>query len=169
MEILFKDLQEGQNLLSFQETQESLSLKPGDLFLMKPVEVSLSVVRSKDKLTFSGLIKALSEPECARCLKLFTTTLEARIKFILDQSEAATGAQFQDDDYQFISKAVPRYDITPRVREALLLSLPIRFLCSPDCQGLCPKCGVDLNLQKCGCKKDDPDSRWGKLEQLLKE
>ncbi|OGC90101.1 MAG: hypothetical protein A2142_04865 [candidate division Zixibacteria bacterium RBG_16_48_11] len=169
MEIHFKDLAEGHNDLCFQETQESLSLKPQDLFLMKPVEVSLTVIKTKEKLAFYGKMEAWAEPECARCLKLFAITLKAEVKFILDQSEAASRAEFQDDDYQSVSKAVATYNLTQRLREALLLSLPMRFLCSPDCQGLCPKCGANLNIEKCGCKKEEIDPRWGKLEQMLKE
>ena len=39
-------------------------------------------------------------------------------------------------------------------------------LCRPDCRGLCPVCGVDLNQQSCSCGKDDIDPRWEKLKNL---
>ena len=167
MEIIIKDLAEGQNQLAFQETQERLSLKPNDLFLMKPVEVILSILKSKEKLTFYGRITALAEPECARCLKLFPATLQAEIKFILDQSEAVGSAEIKDDDYEYIPNTAASYDITNRIREALLLNLPMRFLCSPDCKGLCPSCGTNLNTKECKCQKEEIDSRWEKLQELL--
>jgi uncharacterized protein len=166
MEIIIKDLAEGQNQIAFQETQESLRLKPSELFLMRPVEVRVSVLRSKDKLTFYGRITALAEPECARCLKLFPNTLEAEIRFILDSSEAAGGTEIQDDDYEFVSKTVASYDMTNRIREALLLNLPMRFLCSPDCKGLCPTCGTNLNTRECNCQKEEIDPRWEKLKRV---
>lgn len=169
MEIRFKDLLEGQNYFSFQETQESLSLKPDEAFLMNPAEIDMLVFRSKDKFTFQGTIKALLEAECARCLTLCQFPLQAEIKFILDQTEVAVAPEIQDDDYQFISKAAPAYNLIPRLREALILSVPMRFLCQSDCKGLCPKCGLNLNLETCNCKPEEIDPRWGKLEQLLNQ
>jgi len=169
MEIRFKDLIEGQNHFSFQETQEALSLKPDEVFLMNPAEIELYVFRSKDKSTFQGKIKALLEGECARCLTLCQFPLQAEIKFILDQTEAGIEPEMQDDDYQFISKGVPTYNLIPRLREALILSVPMRFLCQSDCRGLCPQCGANLNLEECDCKPEQIDPRWGKLEQLLNQ
>ena len=169
MEIRFKDLIEGQNHLFFQETQESLSLKPEEVFLMNPAEIDMLVFRSKDKLTFQVKIKALLEGECARCLTLCQFPLQAEIKFILDQTEVTVAPEIQDDDYQFISKGVPTYNLIPRLREALILSVPMRFLCQSDCRGLCPQCGANLNLEECDCKPEQVDPRWGKLEQLLNQ
>jgi uncharacterized protein len=169
MEIRFKDLLEGQNHLVFQETQDSLSLKPEEVFLMNPVEIDLYVIKSADKFTFQAKVSALLEAECARCLKLFQHPLRSEIKFVIDQTDIAGGADFQDDDYIFLSKAIPAYGLVPRIKEALILNLPMRFLCSPECKGLCPHCGKDLNLQTCNCKKEEIDPRWGKLEQLIKE
>ncbi|MEA4815138.1 MAG: DUF177 domain-containing protein [Oscillospiraceae bacterium] len=40
------------------------------------------------------------------------------------------------------------------------------MLCSPDCKGLCPRCGANLNLGPCGCKKET-DSRWSALDSLF--
>lgn len=169
MEIRFKDLIEGQNHFSFQETQESLSLKPEEVFLMNPAEIDLFIFKSKDKFTFQGKIKALLEAECARCLTLCQFPLQAEIKFILDQTEVAGAPEIQDDDYQFISKGAPTYNLIPRLREALILSVPMRFLCQSDCRGLCPQCGANLNLEVCDCKPEQIDPRWGKLEQLLNQ
>ena len=169
MQIHFKDLLEGQNHLVFQETQGSLSLKPEDIFLMNPVDIDLFIFRSEQKFTFQGKISALVEAECARCLRLFSFPAQAEIKFILDQTEVPDSAETQDDDYQFISKALPTYDLIPRIREALILGLPMRLLCSPNCKGLCPQCGTNLNQQSCNCKMYQIEPRWGKLEQLIKE
>ena len=44
-------------------------------------------------------------------------------------------------------------DLAAAVEEALLLDLPMRFLCREDCKGLCPVCGKDLNTELCTCPK----------------
>lgn len=62
-------------------------------------------------------------------------------------------------------------DITDEIREDILLEMPVRFLCSEDCKGLC-LCGADLNTEKCRCgkkKKEDPpaeDHTWDALDGL---
>jgi uncharacterized protein len=50
------------------------------------------------------------------------------------------------------------------LREQVLLSLPLRTLCKPDCKGLCPRCGANRNRQPCTCVGDDP--RWEALASL---
>ncbi len=52
------------------------------------------------------------------------------------------------------------------VREQVLLSLPSRTLCKPDCKGLCPRCGQNLNLAKCSCDEAPADPRWNALAGL---
>ncbi len=52
------------------------------------------------------------------------------------------------------------------LREQVLLSLPVRTLCKPDCKGLCPHCGANRNLQPCSCEEGPNDPRWGSLGEL---
>lgn len=168
MELIFKTLNEGHNQLSFAPSQEALNLAPADLFLMNPVGVSLTVIKTQDKLTCQAQMFALAQPECARCLKLFSARLKTEISFVLDQGEQALRNEFEDDDYEFLPKSQAGYDLTPRVREALLLAVPMRFLCTPDCKGLCPHCGINLNMQACTHSQEEVDPRWGALQRLLK-
>ncbi|MGH7769034.1 MAG: YceD family protein, partial [Candidatus Binatia bacterium] len=49
--------------------------------------------------------------------------------------------------------------LTPLVREQVLLALPTRPLCDENCRGLCPKCGVDLNENSCRCSSSKGDPR----------
>ncbi|HUH62860.1 MAG TPA: DUF177 domain-containing protein [Terracidiphilus sp.] len=52
------------------------------------------------------------------------------------------------------------------LREQVLLSLPVRTLCKPDCKGLCPRCGVNRNNQPCHCEENQSDPRWEALSGL---
>ena len=52
------------------------------------------------------------------------------------------------------------------LREQVLLSLPVRTLCKPDCKGLCPRCGTNRNLQPCSCDEGPSDPRWEALTDL---
>jgi uncharacterized protein len=57
-------------------------------------------------------------------------------------------------------------DLEPMVRENLLLDAPIAPVCRADCAGLCPTCGIDLNLGTCDCLTTVTDPRWDALSQL---
>jgi uncharacterized protein len=52
------------------------------------------------------------------------------------------------------------------LREQVLLSLPLRTLCKPDCKGLCPRCGANRNSQPCTCDVGPSDPRWEALADL---
>lgn len=52
------------------------------------------------------------------------------------------------------------------LREQVLLSLPVRTLCKPDCKGLCPRCGENRNSQACSCDEGPSDPRWEALAGL---
>ncbi|MBI5244533.1 MAG: DUF177 domain-containing protein [Elusimicrobia bacterium] len=58
-----------------------------------------------------------------------------------------------DETYPLTAEVV---DIADDVRQAMLLEIPPRSLCRPDCKGLCPRCGQNLNAAPCGCKAEEP-------------
>jgi uncharacterized protein len=61
-------------------------------------------------------------------------------------------------------------DLTPDIREDILIAFPQKFLCHTDCLGLCVHCGQDLNEGDCGCVADAVSSRagdiWGSLDHF---
>jgi len=72
----------------------------------------------------------------------------------------------QDDD-EYIVVPDGRLDLDELLREDILLDLPSKYLCSPDCRGLCPKCGKNLNEGDCGCDRREIDPRLEVLKSLL--
>ena len=59
-----------------------------------------------------------------------------------------------------------RLDLATWARDAVALALPDKILCRPDCAGLCPVCGRDLNVEPHVHDDDAVDSRWAALEEL---
>ena len=45
----------------------------------------------------------------------------------------------------------------------------MEILCAEDCKGLCPICGANLNIEECGCERDETDPRWAPLNELLND
>ena len=58
-------------------------------------------------------------------------------------------------------------DIHAWSHDALALAMPAKLLCRPDCAGLCPVCGANLNVAGPDHHHErQPDSRWAKLSEL---
>ena len=58
-------------------------------------------------------------------------------------------------------------DLAPMARQAALLELDDERLCRDECAGLCPQCGIDRNLESCGCDTEVTDHRWAALDGLV--
>ena len=97
-----------------------------------------------ETVNVSGAIEAVVHAHCANCLKPVQKPLKAELK-----GEFVRGGD-DGDKYPLEGHEI---DLAAAVEEALLLDLPMRFLCREDCKGLCPVCGKDLNTELCTCPK----------------
>ena len=70
----------------------------------------------------------------------------------------------EEDDIVLLDNG--EVDVGQLAYTAFILNMDTKHLCSEDCKGLCPGCGVNLNVEPCRCKKQ-ADPRWAALEQLL--
>ena len=52
------------------------------------------------------------------------------------------------------------------LREQVLLALPLKAICREDCKGLCPHCGLNLNVEQCSCAEPIEDPRWSALKEI---
>ena len=99
---------------------------------------------------------------CDRCLKECTADLEYRFEHTLER------ALHNEDSEGFIIVPDGMLDIGSLAKEDVILELPSKLLCSPDCKGLCSICGKNLNEEECGCVDDVTDPRLAVLKDLLK-
>lgn len=114
-----------------------------------------------------GDAEARVEVTCSRCLKTFETEVHADFA---EQYYATIGVEHGEALGQAPRDAKTidsdfRIDLTPLLREELILATPFAPLHSPDCKGLCPVCGRDLNLEP-HTHDDETDERWAKLSVL---
>jgi uncharacterized protein len=75
----------------------------------------------------------------------------------------------EDDGEDYIELADGKLELEETAIEQLMMEFPMKELCSPDCKGLCPKCGKDLNEGECGCVKKEIDPRLAILQKLLEK
>jgi uncharacterized protein len=115
------------------------------------------------KGSFSGTF----EVPCARCVEPVKLPLQADFDLIFRPAEADTEAAERSitapetEIGYYLNDSLSLEDV---LREQVLLSLPARTLCKPDCKGLCPRCGADRNSTACSCEVADP--RWEALSGL---
>jgi uncharacterized metal-binding protein YceD (DUF177 family) len=87
----------------------------------------------------------------------------------VDDGEGGLQLEREDLDVSFLPPGTTVLRVEDIVREQALLEVPIRPLCRPDCRGLCPRCGADLNAGDCGCPPEEThDLRLAGLAALKK-
>jgi uncharacterized protein len=106
---------------------------------------------------FSGEIML----ECVRCLEEFSQPLLWNLTELFafnEKSVSDSGLTIPDD---------AQIDLESLIREYALLEVPINPLHDPDCKGLCPVCGQDLNIADCGHRPQQDDSPFLVLKKFL--
>lgn len=109
------------------------------------------------------------EPErCSRCARDITVPITIQFaEEFLASIEAETGATVApregSEGFRVDSQQV--LDLEEAIRQSWAVALPMQPLCRADCQGLCSRCGQDLNEKSCSCPPDE-DERWSALRQL---
>ncbi len=106
---------------------------------------------------------------CARCIEPVEIPLAAEFDLIFRPVGADAGPPERSITAPETEIGYYQRDslwLADVLREQVLLSLPVRTLCKPDCKGLCPHCGVNRNNQSCHCEENQSDPRWEALSGL---
>ncbi|MCK4549507.1 MAG: DUF177 domain-containing protein [Candidatus Krumholzibacteria bacterium] len=131
--------------------------------------VTAESTRTGSSYLLEGRIEADISGDCSRCLKSFEFKLVAEFSMMLRRSGRVPEGS-EEENFVLMSEAQEfDFDIFPVVREAVVLEMPIKYLCKESCAGICPRCGADLNEGACSCGEKSVDPRWGPLKKLLKE
>ncbi len=108
--------------------------------------------------------------QCSRCLEPFEQVVSVHIEeAFIPTVDMATGLLIDRDetDAAVLIDEHHILDLSEIVRQSILLALPLTPVCSPDCKGLCPHCGANLNVETCTCTVETVDPRWSALSVLL--
>jgi uncharacterized protein len=121
------------------------------------VDVSLRLESLTDGIVVDGQISAPWADSCRRCLE------PAAGAVLSDVGELYQLVITDPDAFEIVGDQI---DLGAMIREHILLDAPVAPLCRADCAGLCPTCGIDLNVATCDCVATDVDPRWEALSQL---
>jgi uncharacterized protein len=123
-----------------------------------------------DGVLVTGTVTAPVTGECGRCLVEVSDTLAVPLQelFLYPEASADHGVA-HDDDGELPQLVGDLLDLTPTLRDAVVLALPLKPLCREDCQGLCATCGERLEDLPEDHTHDTTDARWGALAGLLQQ
>ena len=107
--------------------------------------------------------------ECARCLAPVKGEFALQFERTVADEKTLTEEQQEDNVDEYVIIRDGELDLDEELREALILSFPMRLLCDEDCPGLCPKCGKALSTGTCGCPTREIDPRLAVLATLLEQ
>jgi uncharacterized protein len=148
---------------------DSIAL-PGDAYeISAPVELSFDVYKDKDQFRLVGTVRTVLGLSCSRCLEPFPWPVNAVFDLryqprALNQGEGER--KVEEDDLSTAFYENDTIDLGQLMREQFYLSLPMKPLCSEDCRGLCPTCGINRNVSTCECATEWEDPRFAALRKL---
>jgi uncharacterized protein len=125
-----------------------------------------TISKNADRLTLKGEVSAEGDFDCTRCLEVFQKEIsaEVEIQFLPMRLEPNEG---DPNVHTYDPVAASTVDILPDLRDALILAIPMKNLCRPDCKGLCQVCGKDRNKELCLCEAPaEASGQWTALKGL---
>ncbi len=145
---------------NYQESMSDVELL-GVYPFKSPVSVNATIVNKTGLVTLDIDVEFLYSRPCDRCFVDVEKTMKQHFTHRLVES--------LEGDYndEYIETTDYKLDLSELVTTDIILSLPSKYLCKGDCQGLCQKCGHNLNLGDCDCDKRVIDPRLEALKELL--
>ena len=133
--------------------------------LLDPLRVALRASEAASgEVVVRGSVEGRLGQECRRCLRPVDVALREDVTFVFapaDPSSSEGGV-----DMRVLNAGARDIDLAGPIREEVILAAPSYTVCDPECKGLCPHCGVDLNGTTCDCGAAEPDPRWDVLRAL---
>ncbi len=130
--------------------------------LQKPVRFTGEIINRSGVLFLEAEAAYTYEAPCDRCLTPVSRQAVSPVRHTVVLSRQ------NGEDGELIIAERQRLCVEPLVEADIFLDMPQKFLCRPDCRGLCPHCGKNLNAGPCGCEKETGDPRLAVLSALLR-
>lgn len=125
-----------------------------------PIAVKGKVTNTGDGFLVEAEARLRYRTACSRCLQEFgeNRSIEVKEEFVQGHSSS------DESVYGFAGDLI---DLTMCLRDQIILALPMKFLCNPQCRGFCPECGKNLNLESCQCHAEPMNHQFAILKNLL--
>ncbi len=138
-----------------------------------PLSVALTVTPTAEMFAVEGRIRGEVTLACSRCLAPAECPIKISFKLTFsrgipgDEPDAPSETrQLQSEEMGVVLFEGDEIDFRNVIQEQVIMAIPMRPLCREDCQGLCPRCGADLNHETCDCQKKEVDPRLAVLKKF---
>ncbi len=172
MKLKISHLSIGLHEFDFEEKIDSFEIEGKERF-PNPIRVHVKIDKEISNLLIKIHVCTLAHFTCDRCLEEFDREIceDTELLYSKEQPAVDYSDYFReyDDEIRPYPMDIDIIDITKDVRDTLLLAVPMKVLCKPDCKGLCPICGANLNYETCHHETEIIDPRWEQLKGLLNE
>lgn len=135
----------------------------GEKPITQPVQVTGEVRNRGGALTLTAQAVTILSLTCDRCGNAFTREKETFFESLL-----ATELENEESEEEIVLLEGNELDVGALMRDAFILDLDAKNLCTEDCKGLCSGCGANLNEEPCRCEKET-DPRLAALAQFLQQ
>ncbi len=160
-------LREGRHRFELTEAGAALAMPEDDLAVESSIHLDLELDRTGTILMARGEVTADVAMSCSRCLEPFGKEISPRFEVVIRMGNNTFQLEdVEDTPVELVDDGV---SFAASVRESLILAVPMKPLCEDDCQGLCQRCGTNLNRASCECPTEPVDPRWNDLKILSEE
>lgn len=162
-------LEDGRLDARFEIGRESPVLSGFEAEIQEPLILDVEVRKpSGETYVLTGRLSGTVVEPCRRCLKPTAIPIEIPLRVIYREPgrDARRSEEPGDDDIVWLERGATRIELVDQVRDRLFLDAERFPLCVPDCKGICPWCGQNLNEGSCDCRFETAESRWKALEGL---
>ena len=129
--------------------EDTYTLGEHTFSLPKGIDYDLVLTNAGEGILVTGILKAYVVGECDRCLEAATMDIAAEVDEYYLFEEPINPADDEDEaDYSLVSSD-RTIDLADALLSSLVMETPFVVLCKPDCKGLCPVCGANLNEGDC--------------------
>lgn len=135
-----------------------LDLQVGESQVQGPAHVDVTLEGISDGVLARFEATAPATLQCTRCLVEWDTDIRVSAVQVYEPEPDEDGYALGPDN---------TVDLGGPVRDEISLAIPARPLCRPDCAGLCPECGTDLNEDPCGGHDEPASSPFAVLQGLF--
>jgi uncharacterized protein len=125
-----------------------------------------------EEVRVKGRVQTDLETECDRCLGRAAFHIDAPFDLFyrpIGEQSAEEEAAIDEGEAEMGFYEMPGLVLEDILREQVLFQLPMQRLCSENCKGICPVCGVNRNETACQCEEHPGDDRWIGLKDIRSE
>lgn len=136
--------------------------------LISDVHTKIFIYELNEKFIVHGNIKYTLKLTCDVCLEKYSNEYNEKFKLVVIPENIFDENNVSNDEFIILKNNANEIDFNDFIKDTILLNIPFKKKCKPNCKGLCPICGKNKNYYECSHKFVNIDPRLKKLKEIKK-